>query len=121
MFRIPVDADTPTFDNTFKVSFRRWMTSSATERKEWARRRNSAARLANKNQLARQAKRHRPATPAPPPTTPAAPAMDPNVRAVNRWSRIVMWGLSFELVMYGVAAVLGLVVLVIVVVVIAKG
>ena len=53
MFRVPVDGDNPTFDDTFKVGFGKWLTSSAAERKEWARRRNAAARLARTNQLAR--------------------------------------------------------------------
>ena len=53
MFRVPVDGDNPTFDDTFKVGLGKWLTSSAAERKEWARRRNAAARLARTNQLAR--------------------------------------------------------------------
>lgn len=53
MFRVPVDGDNPTFDDTFKVGLGKWLTSSAAERKEWARRRNAAARLARTNQLTR--------------------------------------------------------------------
>lgn len=55
MFRVPSDADTPTFDQTFKVGFWRWLTSSGTDRKEWGRRRNAAAKLARANQDARMA------------------------------------------------------------------
>lgn len=40
--RVPTDPDNPTYDQTFKVGFWRWLTSSASERKEWARRRNAA-------------------------------------------------------------------------------
>ena len=53
MFRVPVDGDNPTFDDTFKVGFGKWLTSSAAERKEWARRRNAAARLAASRQRQR--------------------------------------------------------------------
>lgn len=51
--RVPADPDNPTFDTTFKVGFMRWLTSSAAERKEWARRRNAAAQTARHNQNAR--------------------------------------------------------------------
>jgi hypothetical protein len=40
--RVPSDPDNPTYDNTFTVGFWRWFTSSAAERKEWARRRRAA-------------------------------------------------------------------------------
>lgn len=42
MFRVPNNPDQPTFDDTFKVGFWRWLISSAADRKEWARRRNAA-------------------------------------------------------------------------------
>ena len=54
MFRVPVSAEAPTFDHTFKVSFGKWLTSSAAERKEWGRRRNAAAKVAYRNQEARR-------------------------------------------------------------------
>lgn len=54
MLRVPVNPDRPTFDETFKVGFFRWLTSKKTERKEWARRRNAAAKIARDNQLAKQ-------------------------------------------------------------------
>lgn len=57
MFRVPESAETPTFDHTFKVSFRRWLTSKAAERKEWMRRRNAAAKVAMRNQEARRRER----------------------------------------------------------------
>lgn len=50
MFRVPTNPVFPTFDETEKISFRRWLTSKAEERKEWARRRNLAARTAQRNQ-----------------------------------------------------------------------
>jgi hypothetical protein len=53
MFRVPTNPDNPTFDNTFKVGFVRWLTSSKTDRGEWARRRNAAAKTAETNQNAR--------------------------------------------------------------------
>ncbi|MGH3518810.1 MAG: hypothetical protein ACRDT2_04905 [Natronosporangium sp.] len=53
MFRVPSDPAVPTFDETTKVGFFRWLTSSGPERKEWARRRNAAARTAQVNQLRR--------------------------------------------------------------------
>jgi hypothetical protein len=40
--RVPTDPTNPTYDQTFTVGFWRWLTSSAAERKEWARRRNAA-------------------------------------------------------------------------------
>jgi len=57
MFRVPVSADAPTFDETFKVSFWQWLTSKAPERKEWMRRRNAAAKVAMRNQEARRRER----------------------------------------------------------------
>lgn len=53
MFRVPANPDAPTFDDTFTVGFGKWLTSSAAERKEWARRRNAAARLAASRQRQR--------------------------------------------------------------------
>lgn len=53
MFRVPMNPNRPTFDETFKVSFWRWMKSSAYERREWVRRRGSAAKVAERNQIAR--------------------------------------------------------------------
>jgi hypothetical protein len=50
MFRVPSDATAPTFDQTFKVGFLRWLTSKKDERREWMRRRNAAARTAKNNQ-----------------------------------------------------------------------
>jgi len=50
MFRVPMDPERPTFDQTFKVGFVQWLTSKADERREWMRRRNAAARLAQKHQ-----------------------------------------------------------------------
>jgi hypothetical protein len=41
MFRVPADADDPTFDRTEKISVRRWLTSSRAERMEWKRRRKA--------------------------------------------------------------------------------
>jgi hypothetical protein len=46
MFRVPVDAEDPTFDRTEKISVRRWLTSGRAERTEWKRRRNVAAATA---------------------------------------------------------------------------
>lgn len=53
MFRVPVDADAPTFDQVTKVGFFKWLTSSKAERSEWMRRRNAAAQTAAVNQRAR--------------------------------------------------------------------
>lgn len=53
MFRVPVSGEMPTFDQTFKVGFWRWLTSKAPERKEWMRRRTAAARTAGRNQQQR--------------------------------------------------------------------
>jgi hypothetical protein len=49
MFRVPVDAESPTFDDVFKVSFWRWLTSRAADRHEWRRRRDTAAQVAQRN------------------------------------------------------------------------
>lgn len=54
MFRVPANPDNPTFNNTIKIGLWRWLTSSAADRKEWARRRNVAAKTAQANQLNRQ-------------------------------------------------------------------
>jgi hypothetical protein len=48
--RIPNDPMQPTFDQTFRVGFWAWLTSSADDRREWARRRNVAANTARLNQ-----------------------------------------------------------------------
>jgi hypothetical protein len=50
VFRVPADADHPTFDDTFEVSTRKWMTSSKADRQEWERRRNLAAQTAQAGQ-----------------------------------------------------------------------
>lgn len=42
MFRVPSDRDAPTFDDTFKIGFFRWLVSKSADRKEWTRRRNAA-------------------------------------------------------------------------------
>jgi hypothetical protein len=52
-FRVPSDPDNPTFDDTFEVNTRQWMTSSKADRLEWQRRRNAAAKVAKTNQDAR--------------------------------------------------------------------
>jgi hypothetical protein len=53
MFRVPIDSAESTFDDTFKVSFWRWLTSRKPERVEWMRRRNAAAEKAREGQNAR--------------------------------------------------------------------
>lgn len=55
MFRVPVDADAPTFDRVMKIGFFKWLTSSKSDRNEWMRRRNAAAQTAAVNQRARAA------------------------------------------------------------------
>lgn len=50
MFRVPSDPVRPTFDQTEKVGFFRWLTSGKDERREWMRRRNAAAEVARVNQ-----------------------------------------------------------------------
>jgi len=55
MFRVPANAEMPTFDHTFKVGFWRWLVSKSHEREEWMRRRNAAAKLAKQNQNQRAA------------------------------------------------------------------
>ena len=60
--RVPNDPVEPSFDQTFRVGFWAWLTSSKTDRVEWARRRNVAARIAEVNQNRRVedwADRHR--------------------------------------------------------------
>jgi len=59
MFRVPTDPDRPTFDQTTKVSFWQWFTSSKPDRKEWQRRRNAGAKLAAANQKARRREQRR--------------------------------------------------------------
>lgn len=56
MFRVPANPDAPTFDDTFKVGFWRWLATSfskngAADRHEWMRRRNAATRTARDNQV----------------------------------------------------------------------
>lgn len=53
MFRVPVSAAQPTFDDVVKVSFWGWLTSSKDDRMEWMRLRNEAAKTAGDNQTAR--------------------------------------------------------------------
>jgi hypothetical protein len=52
MFRVPRDPNAPTFDETFKVGFWRWLGSKAKDRHEWRRRRDLAAKVAERNQVA---------------------------------------------------------------------
>lgn len=42
MPRVPIDPVNPSFDQSVKVSFRRWARATDTERKEWERRRTLA-------------------------------------------------------------------------------
>jgi GrpB-like predicted nucleotidyltransferase (UPF0157 family) len=57
MFRVPSSGDAPTFDQTFEVGFVRWLTSNATDRREWQVRRQIATRLqADQARAARAAK-----------------------------------------------------------------
>jgi len=53
MFRVPSDPHNPSFDATFKVGFWHWLFSKKQDRVEWARRRNAAAKLAQRNQAER--------------------------------------------------------------------
>lgn len=53
MFRVPVSAEDPTFDDTFKVGFLWYLKSNKEERAEWERRRNLAADKAKEGQDAR--------------------------------------------------------------------
>ena len=53
MFRVPSDPHNPSFDATFKVGFWRWLLSNKHDRVEWMRRRNAAAKLAQRNQAER--------------------------------------------------------------------
>jgi hypothetical protein len=53
MFRVPTNAEAPTFDHTFKVGFMQWLTSNGVERIEWMRRRREAAETARVNQNGR--------------------------------------------------------------------
>ncbi len=55
MFRVPLDAQDPTFDRVEKVSLRRWITSSKAERAEWKRRRDLAAAVAKSRRAQRAA------------------------------------------------------------------
>lgn len=54
MFRVPSDAAAPTFDQTFKVGFLQWLTSSGADRHEWTRRRRAAAQTAKAGQDTRR-------------------------------------------------------------------
>ncbi len=55
MFRVPLNAARPTFDETVKVGVFNWLTSSRADRQEWARRRNAAAKAARVSRNARAA------------------------------------------------------------------
>jgi hypothetical protein len=59
MFRVPTDPTHPSFDQTFKVGFFRWLRSSKVDRLEWRRRRNAAAELAGEHQRAAITERRR--------------------------------------------------------------
>lgn len=48
--RVPSNPAYPTFDETYDVGFVQWLKSTKDERKEWGRRRNAAAKLAEINQ-----------------------------------------------------------------------
>lgn len=60
MFRVPSNPQHPTFDDTFNVGFFQWLTSKKPDRLEWQRRRNAAAKLAQRNQVAWAAEQERP-------------------------------------------------------------
>lgn len=124
MFRVPKDADNPTFDDTFKVSLWRHLTSTGAERKEWVRRRNAAARLPGENKRRRaaarleeaqararqqretrvDAERSRAAAPAGQvPPQPAAASPDPldrSLRTLGRLARVQLWLSTIELAAY---------------------
>jgi hypothetical protein len=60
MFRVPSDADAPSFDQTFKVGFMGWLTSSAADRREWQVRRQIATRLQADQAKARRDAKYQP-------------------------------------------------------------
>jgi hypothetical protein len=115
MFRVPADADRPTFDYTFPVSFSRWLTSTAADRREWTRRRNAATRAATSNRQQRIAARYqheqRHVTHKP---TPAAYPVhrDDLTRTKHRLATIQLWLSSIELAAHLVIAAVVLVALV---------
>lgn len=66
MFRVPINPEFPSFDETEKIGFARWLFSTRAERKEWIRLRTDAAKRAQRNQeAARMAKKgqHRTSSP----------------------------------------------------------
>lgn len=104
MFRVPQDADRPTFDHTFKVGFGRWLTSSGRDRREWGRRRNAAARLATQNQQGRfdavlERERERSAQRATTPAPARGRPQDPAMRRLYRLAGLEMWLSSIQLVL----------------------
>ena len=54
MFRVPVDADLPTFDRTEKITLRRWLKSSKVDRVEWQRRGRLATATAAADKIQRE-------------------------------------------------------------------
>ncbi|MFC7534591.1 hypothetical protein [Actinoplanes sp. GCM10030250] len=103
MFRVPADPASPTFDETFRVGFGRWLASSASDRHEWMRRRNAAAKLAGRNQ--RQGIAERFPGPELPQEhheaqrqAPRAAPVDPTMRTLGRLARVELWLASIQLV-----------------------
>ncbi|NJP33704.1 hypothetical protein [Micromonospora thermarum] len=130
MFRVPVDPDRPSYDHTFTVTFRQWLTSRRPERMEWVRRRKIAWK-AQQQPAAGQAPPMPPTQPlppghyrtAPPPAAAPYPARQPQGpahypplpppyvppgipggRAVRRLARLNDWlqliGLSVQLLVW---------------------
>lgn len=50
MFRVPNDFVNPTFDDTRKISFWKWLTSNAYQRHIWRSLRDHATKTAQQNQ-----------------------------------------------------------------------
>lgn len=126
--RVPADPQNPTFDNTIKVSFGRWFTSSAADRREWTRRRKAATKVANAaggpaHHAAVDSRRQRLAEryPAQQPQVrhaaqpPAAVPVDPTMRTVTRLAKVQLWLTTIQLAVVLVPLIIVLVIIVAVV------
>ncbi len=58
MFKVPSDPDNPSYDDTFTVSFWRWLTSSKADRGEWRRRKNAAIHTSSSVRFTRNQAEH---------------------------------------------------------------
>lgn len=114
MFRVPTDPENPTYDQTFKLSFRQWLFCKADERREWVRRRKIADKITREQWAQRRTPTAQPPQQPPPGTSQGSSSQvrntsaDPAMRTLGRLARIEVWLATIQLAALLIPLILGL-------------